>query len=183
MRCSPWRARCRAERSTRTYRSAGADARPRREDAAAQRPRARAGVDHDELVGLPHRPPPRVEGAGDDGAEQRADLGRGEEVTVATGCATGRVEALVLVVQRGLDEGSERQGAPPRDVGEEQMLSGEGHKAADVAEAADQLRVEADGDDGNGADPDRGDERGRDVSELMSPSGAGRNHISCAMRA
>ena len=58
-------------------------ARRRRQHRAGQRPRPGAGVDDGERVRPPEGLPLGVEEAGEDGAEQRAHLGRGDEVATA----------------------------------------------------------------------------------------------------
>ena len=85
---------------------------------AGERARAGAGLDDDERVGRAEVGPPAVDGAGDDGAEQRADLGRGQEVGApAAGRAPAAgVEAGRLVVERPLDEGREGHRPLPGDA-------------------------------------------------------------------
>jgi hypothetical protein len=62
------------------------------------------GLDDTERRRLAEITPPRVDRVREDRAEQRADLGTREEVAPAAGGSVLRVEAVVLVVQRGVDE-------------------------------------------------------------------------------
>ncbi len=72
---------------------------------ASQAAAARAGFDHDERVGLSERAPVPVERAGNTRAEQRADLGAGDEVAAGAARAVpGLEEAGAGCVQRELDE-------------------------------------------------------------------------------
>ena len=73
------------------------------------------------------------------------------------GPAAGRVEAALGVVQRGLHEGRERDGPAGADALDERPGSppegvGEG---AQVAEAEDDLREDADHDRGHDGQPER----------------------------
>ena len=72
---------------------------------ASQAAAARAGFDHDERVGLSERAPVPVERTGNARAEQRADLGAGDEVAAGAARAVpGLEEAGAGCVQRELDE-------------------------------------------------------------------------------
>ena len=80
-------------------------------------PRAGAGthLDDRQPLRLAERPPPRVEGAGHDDAEERADLGAGEEVAAAPGPAARGVEAGVGLVEGEVHDLGERQRPPLGD--------------------------------------------------------------------
>jgi hypothetical protein len=70
-----------------------------------QRASAGAGLDDGERLRLAELRPPGVEGPGQDGPEQRADLGTGEEVAARTaGGAAALVEPEGGVVERQLDD-------------------------------------------------------------------------------
>ena len=83
--------------------------------------RSRAGTvfDDRERRWPPGRGPPRVDGAADHGAEQGPDFGCGQEVAPTARAAADHVEALVRVVERGLDERRDGDGALIADLGTE----------------------------------------------------------------
>ena len=79
-----------------------------------------------------------VDPAGEHGAEQRADLGRGDEVAAATGLAAGRVEA-VLAVQRDGQVLVEAQRPAQRDRALDSSSAAEGTgEIGDCADLGDQ---------------------------------------------
>jgi hypothetical protein len=90
------------------------------QDVAGEPSVSGAGLDHDVRIGCAELLPTSVQRAGDAGAEQRSDLGAGDEVAVgAAGTVTGREEPDVRVVQGDVDETVERDGTlasdQPRD--------------------------------------------------------------------
>ncbi len=61
-------------------------------------------LDHDVGIGFAQLVPPAIQGAGEDGTEEPAHLGTGDEVgTAPAGAATSLVEAVVPVVEGQLD--------------------------------------------------------------------------------
>ena len=129
------------------------------------RPDPGARLHHDERIGIAELVPPPVERAGDARAEQRTDLGARDEVAAgAPGAVTGREEAGLRVVERGLDEGAERDRPGPVDPFREPGSSARGLPAGgELADAGEDLRVDADDEHDRGADADRGVERERDL--------------------
>ena len=123
-RWSPWWAR----RAGRALDQHVAQRRARRRGSAASTARASvpapgAGLDHGERIGAAQLVPPGVEGPGQHGAEQRPDLGAGQEVARAGPARPPRgVEAVVGVVERAVDHLVERQRALAADLVDQRPL-------------------------------------------------------------
>ena len=112
------------ERSTATYRSAVMHCRAGGEHGPGQRPGTGAGVDHGERVGTAEADELGVEEAGDDRSEERADLGRGEEVATPAGLpGRGSGVEAVLAVQGEVHELPERDRPAGRPDGAADVVS------------------------------------------------------------
>ena len=134
------------------------------QDGPGERARPGAGLDHDERVGPAQLVPPAVEGPGDDRAEQRPDLGAGQEVAPAAGPAARRVEAVLRVRTAPARSTSSNGSGPKRPTrlatssssGFTQAAGGSADRSAtasevggDVAEVADQAGEEAEHEGGD----------------------------------
>ena len=69
-------------------------------DGAGESSRSSTHFDHHERVGATGLDPPRIKSTGDDRAEQRPDLGTGEEVSAAPCSAAALIETVTGVVER-----------------------------------------------------------------------------------
>ena len=103
------KARCAREISTATYRSAGQQRGLARSMDRASVPGPAPQSTKVNGSGWPNSIPPRVEGAGQYGAEERAYFGAGDEVATTAGAAA-RVKNRTRVVERRVDVLAEAKG-------------------------------------------------------------------------
>ena len=201
------RSRCAArsagDRSTSTYRSAAAQSGAAASTSCARRPRPAPASITRIRVGLLQLAPPPVERAGDQRAEQRSDLGAGDEVAPGAPRAPGAGEEAVVAVERELDERVERDRSFPPDPLRDLLVHPAHHPTpnwrrsgaiiallrrrlrwgggseGELADPGDDLRVDADDHGDHGGEPDGDGERsGHRPSGAAAASGAGSwNHI------
>ena len=111
---------------------------PRRDHRAGERARSGARLDERERFGPPEPFPLGIDEPRDDSAEQRPDLGRGDEVAAPAGPSDAAVEA-VLAVQRESMNSSKRIAPPAASIAARMSSAAERTgEVLQVAEAQDQ---------------------------------------------